>query len=194
MASHCVGLTFPGMIELPGSFSGMLNSAMPQRGPLASQRTSLAIFVSEHASVLSAPWSATSASCEAMTMVCARVLGNDVTIGIAGASGNFELNVYKPVIAFATLESIRLLADATRSFDDHTARGIEPNRDEINRKLHGSLMLVTALAPHIGYDMSAKIAKKAHAEGLTLRDAAIALGVTGEDFDRWVKPEEMTRS
>jgi fumarate hydratase class II len=132
--------------------------------------------------------------CEAMTMVCARVLGNDVTIGIAGASGNFELNVYKPVIAYATLESIRLLADATKSFDDHTARGIEPDRDEISRKLHGSLMLVTALAPHIGYDMSAKIAKKAHAEGLTLRDAAIALGVSGEDFDRWVKPEEMTRS
>jgi fumarate hydratase class II len=132
--------------------------------------------------------------CEAMTMVCARVLGNDVTVGIAGASGNFELNVYKPVIAYATLESIRLLADATKSFDDHTARGIEPNRDEISRKLHGSLMLVTALAPHIGYDMSAKIAKKAHAEGLTLRDAAIALGVSGPDFDRWVKPEEMTRS
>jgi fumarate hydratase class II len=129
-----------------------------------------------------------------MTMVCARVLGNDVTVGIAGASGNFELNVYKPVIAYATLESIRLLADATKSFDDHTARGIEPNRDEISRKLHGSLMLVTALAPHIGYDMSAKIAKKAHAEGLTLRDAAIALGVSGPDFDRWVKPEEMTRS
>jgi fumarate hydratase, class II len=132
--------------------------------------------------------------CEAVTMVCARVLGNDVTVGIAGASGNFELNVYKPVIAYATLESIRLLADATKSFDDHTARGIEPNRDEISRKLHGSLMLVTALAPHIGYDMSAKIAKKAHAESLTLRDAAIALGVSGEDFDRWVRPEEMTRS
>jgi len=129
--------------------------------------------------------------CEAMTMVCAQVMGNDVTVGIAGASGNFELNVYKPVIAFATLQSIRLLADATKSFDDHTARGIEPNRVEIAKKLHGSLMLVTALSPHVGYDMSAKIAKKAHAEGLTLRDAAIALGVSGEDFDRWVKPEEM---
>jgi fumarate hydratase class II len=132
--------------------------------------------------------------CEAMTMVCAQVLGNDVTVGIAGASGNFELNVYKPVIAYAVLQSIRLLADSTKSFDDHCARGLEPNREEIAKKLHGSLMLVTALAPHVGYDMSAKIAKKAHAEGLTLRDAAIALGVTAEDFDRWVKPEEMTRS
>ena len=131
--------------------------------------------------------------CEAMTMVCAQVLGNDVTVGIAGASGNFELNVYKPVIAYASLQSVRLLADATKSFDDHCARGLEPNRDEIAKKLHGSLMLVTALSPHVGYDTSAKIAKKAHAEGLTLREAAIALGVTGEDFDNWVKPEEMTR-
>ena len=126
-------------------------------------------------------------------MVCAQVLGNDVTVGIAGASGNFELNVYKPVIAYASLQSVRLLADATKSFDDHCARGLEPNRDEIAKKLHGSLMLVTALSPHVGYDTSAKIAKKAHAEGLTLREAAIALGVTGEDFDNWVKPEEMTR-
>jgi fumarate hydratase class II len=132
--------------------------------------------------------------CEALTMVCAQVLGNDVTVGIAGASGNFELNVYKPVIAYASLQSIRLLADSVKGFDDHCARGIEPNRAEIDRKLHGSLMLVTALAPHVGYDMSAKIAKKAHAEALTLRESAIALGVTAEDFDRWVKPEEMTRS
>jgi len=132
--------------------------------------------------------------CEALTMVCAQVMGNDVTVGIAGAAGNFELNVYKPVIAFASLQSIRLLADSVKSFDDHCARGIEPNRAEIDKKLNGSLMLVTALAPHIGYDMSAKIAKKAHAEGLTLREAAVALGVTPEDFDRWVKPDEMTRA
>jgi len=129
--------------------------------------------------------------CEALTMVCAQVMGNDVTVGIAGAAGNFELNVYKPVIAFASLQSIRLLADSVKSFDDHCARGIEPNRAEIDKKLNGSLMLVTALAPHIGYDMSAKIAKKAHAEALTLKEAAVALGVTAEDFDRWVKPEEM---
>jgi fumarate hydratase class II len=132
--------------------------------------------------------------CEALTMVCAQVLGNDVTVGIAGSSGNFELNVFKPVIAFASLQSIRLLADATQSFDDHCARGIEPNRDEIAKKLNGSLMLVTALSPHVGYDMSAKIAKKAHAEGLTLKESAVALGVSAEDFDRWVVPAEMTRS
>jgi len=131
---------------------------------------------------------------EAVTMVCAQVLGNDVAVGVAGASGNFELNVFKPVIAHVVLQSIRLLADATESFDKHCASGIEPNRAEIDRKLHGSLMLVTALAPHIGYDNAAKVAKKAHAEGTTLRDAALALGVvSAEEFDRWVKPETMTR-
>jgi fumarate hydratase class II len=132
--------------------------------------------------------------CEAMTMVCAQVMGNDVTVGIAGASGNFELNVFKPVIVHNVLQSIRLIADAVQSFDDHCARGIEPNRAEIHKKLHNSLMLVTALAPHIGYDMAAKIAKKAHAEALSLREAASQLGVSESDFDRWVRPEEMTRS
>jgi len=130
--------------------------------------------------------------CEALTMVCAQVMGNDVAISIGGASGNFELNVYKPLIANAALQSIRLLGDAAVSFDEHCARGIEPNRAEIERKLHGSLMLVTALAPHIGYDKAAKVAKHAHATGTLLRDAAIALGyVTGDDFDRWVRPEDM---
>jgi fumarate hydratase class II len=130
--------------------------------------------------------------CEAMTMVCTQVMGNDVAISIGGASGNFELNVYKPVIAHGALQSIRLIGDACLSFDEHCARGIEPNRAEIDRKLHGSLMLVTALAPHIGYDKAAKVAKHAHATGTMLRDAAIALGyVTGEDFDRWVRPEDM---
>ncbi|HSK01642.1 MAG TPA: class II fumarate hydratase [Kofleriaceae bacterium] len=132
--------------------------------------------------------------CEAMTMVCAQVLGNDVAISIGGASGNFELNVYKPLIAHAALQSIRLLGDACRSFDEHLARGLEPNRAEIERRLHGSLMLVTALAPHIGYDRAAAVAKHAHATGKALREAAIELGaVTGEDFDRWVRPEDMTR-
>jgi fumarate hydratase class II len=132
--------------------------------------------------------------CEAMTMVCAQVLGNDVAISIGGASGNFELNVYKPLIAHATLQSIRLLGDACRSFDEHLARGLEPNRAEIERRLHGSLMLVTALAPHIGYDRAAAVAKHAHATGQALREAAIELGaVTGEDFDRWVRPEDMVR-
>jgi fumarate hydratase class II len=130
--------------------------------------------------------------CEALTMVCAQVLGNDVAISIGAASGNFELNVYKPLIAHAVLQSIRLLGDACLSFEEHCARGLEPNRAEIERKLHGSLMLVTALAPHIGYDKAAKVAKHAHAHGQLLRDAAISLGyVTGEDFDRWVRPEDM---
>jgi fumarate hydratase class II len=132
--------------------------------------------------------------CEAMTMVCAQVMGNDVTISIGGASGNFELNVYKPLIAYAALQSIRLLGDACRSFDEHLARGLEPNRAEIDRKLRGSLMLVTALAPHIGYDRAAAVAKHAHATGKALREAAIELGlVTGEQFDRWVRPEDMVR-
>ncbi len=131
--------------------------------------------------------------CEALTMVCTQVFANDVAISVGGASGNFELNVYKPLIAHAMLQSIRLLGDACRSFDDHCARGIEPNRAEIDRKLHGSLMLVTALAPHLGYDKAAKIAKHAHTNGLSLRDAAIALGVTGEQFDAWVRPEDMVR-
>jgi fumarate hydratase class II len=131
--------------------------------------------------------------CEAMTMVCALVLGNDVALGIAGASGNFELNVYKPLIAHACLQSIRLLADACASFDEHCARGIEPNEGEIARKLHGSLMLVTALAPHVGYDTAAKIAKRAHHDGTTLKAAAIALGIAAADFDRWVVPEAMTK-
>ncbi len=130
--------------------------------------------------------------CEALTMVCCQVIGNDVAISIGGAMGNFELNVFKPLIAHAALQSIRLLGDACASFEEHCARGIEPNRAEIDRKLHGSLMLVTALSPHIGYDKAAKVAKHAHAEGLTLREAAIALGwVTGEQFDAWVKPEDM---
>jgi len=131
---------------------------------------------------------------EAMTMVCAQVFGNDVAITLAAASGNFELNVYKPLIAHATLQSIRLLGDVCVSFDEHCARGLEPNRAEIDRKLRASLMLVTALAPHIGYDKAAKVAKHAHARGSTLREAAIQLGfVTGEQFDAWVKPEDMVR-
>ena len=130
--------------------------------------------------------------CEAMTMACAQIMGNDVAISIGAASGNFELNVYKPLIAHNVLQSIRLLGDACASFDAHCARGIEPDRAEIDRKLHGSLMLVTALAPHIGYDKAAKVAKHAHAHGSLLRDAAIELGfVTGEQFDQWVRPADM---
>jgi fumarate hydratase, class II len=130
--------------------------------------------------------------CEALTMVSAQVLGNDVAVAYGAASGNFELNVFKPLIIHNVLQSIRLLGDACASFDEHCARGIAPNRARIDRNLHESLMLVTALAPTLGYDAAAKIAKKAHAEGTTLRAAATALGLlTGERFDALVRPEEM---
>ena len=129
---------------------------------------------------------------EAVTMVCAQVLGNDVAIGIGGASGNFELNVFKTVIIHNFLHSTRLLADAARSFREHCVAGIEPERERIAAYVSDSLMLVTALNPHIGYDNAAKVAKKAHKDGGTLKEAAIALGlVTSEDFDRWVRPENM---
>ncbi|HKW95719.1 MAG TPA: class II fumarate hydratase [Methylomirabilota bacterium] len=132
--------------------------------------------------------------CEALTMVCAQVMGNDVAVGIGGASGNFELNVFKPLIIHNVLGSARLLADASASFDTYCARGIEPDREQIRRLLERSLMLVTALAPRLGYDRAAAIAKKAHAEGLTLKAAAVALGyLTAEEFDREVRPESMVR-
>jgi fumarate hydratase class II len=130
---------------------------------------------------------------EALTMLCCQVFGNDVTINIGGASGNFELNVFKPVIAHNFLQSVRLLADGMRSFDEHCARGIEADRTRIAELTARSLMLVTALTPHIGYDRAAQIAKRAHHDGTTLRQAALALGYVSEDeFDRWVRPEEMT--
>ena len=130
---------------------------------------------------------------EAMTMVCAQVMGNHVTITIAGATGHYELNVFKPVLIFNLLQSVRLLADAARSFTDNCVVGIAANRERIDTLLRDSLMLVTALNPHIGYDNAAKAAKKAHAEGTTLKAAAIDLGlVTAEQFDAWVRPEEMT--
>ncbi len=129
---------------------------------------------------------------EALTMVVSQVMGNDVAINIGGALGNFELNVMKPLIIHNFLSSVRLLADACASFNDHCAEGIEPNQGRIDELLRRSLMLVTALNPHIGYDKAAKIAKHAHAKGTTLRDAASELGlVKPEDFDRWVRPEDM---
>ncbi len=129
---------------------------------------------------------------EALTMLCAQVLGNDVAVNIGGASGHLELNVYKPMIIHAFLQSVRLLADGCRSFDEHCARGIDPDTGRIAELLERSLMLVTALSPHIGYDRAAEIAKKAHREGTTLREAALALGyVKAEDFDRWVQPAAM---
>jgi fumarate hydratase class II len=129
---------------------------------------------------------------EAMVMVCAQVLGNDVAVALGGASGHFELNAMKPLIIHNALQSIRLLADACASFEERCARGIEPDRERIARGVRESLMLVTALSPHLGYDNAAKIARKAHADGSTLRDAAVALGLlTGEQFDALVRPERM---
>lgn len=130
--------------------------------------------------------------CEALTMVCTQVIGNDVTITLADSQGNFELNVYKPVISHNLLQSIRLLADGMRSFTKYAVEGIQVNKDQIQKLLNQSLMLVTALNPIIGYDKAAKIAQKAHRDNLTLREAAIALGfLSGEDFDKYVKPENM---
>ena len=130
----------------------------------------------------------------ARAMLCCQVFGNDVAITVGGASGNFELNVYKPMIAHNFLQSARLLADGMRSFDHHCAQGIAPNRDRIGELMERSLMLVTALAPHIGYDKAAQIAKKAQHEGCTLQQAALALGyVTEQQFAQWIDPLAMTR-
>ncbi|HEU4374180.1 MAG TPA: class II fumarate hydratase, partial [Telluria sp.] len=132
--------------------------------------------------------------CEALTMLCCQVFGNDVAITIGGASGNFELNVFKPMIAHNFLQSARLLADGMRSFDAHCAHGIEPNRTRIAELMERSLMLVTALAPHIGYDRAAQIAKLAQHDGTTLKQAALQLGfVSEQDFDAWIVPLDMTR-
>jgi fumarate hydratase class II len=130
--------------------------------------------------------------CEALTMLCCQVFGNDVAINVGGASGNFELNVFKPMIVHNFLHSVRLLADGMRSFDRHCVHGIEPNRQHIAELMERSLMLVTALAPHIGYDKAAQIAKHAHHEGSTLKQAALVLGYVSEaDFERWVQPSAM---
>ncbi|SHM48405.1 class II fumarate hydratase [Gracilibacillus kekensis] len=130
---------------------------------------------------------------EAITMVATQVMGNDATIGIAASQGNFELNVFKPVIAYNFLQSAQLLADSMLSFNDRCLVGLEPNLEQIEKNLNDSLMLVTALNPHIGYENAAKIAKKAFADNTTLKEAAIELQLlTGEQFDEWIKPEEMT--
>jgi fumarate hydratase class II len=132
--------------------------------------------------------------CEALTMVAVRVYGNDAAVAFAGSQGNFQLNVYKPVMLHGTLESIDLLADAMDSFDQRCAQGIEPARERIRDNVARSLMLVTALNPHIGYENAAKIAQTAHRENLTLREAALKLGlVSAADFDRWIDPAAMTR-
>jgi fumarate hydratase class II len=132
--------------------------------------------------------------CEAMTMVCSQVFGNHTTVTVAGSQGHFELNVYKPVLAFAMMHSIQLLSDAARSFTLHCVRGIRADETRIRELMERSLMLVTALAPTIGYDNAAKVAKSAHARGTTLKEEAVRLGfVTAEEFDQLVQPEKMTR-
>ena len=130
--------------------------------------------------------------CEAMTMVAAQVIGNDVAVNMGGATGHFELNVFKPVMIYNLLQSIRLIADTCEMFDEHCAVGIEANKANIKKNLYGSLMLVTALNPHIGYDNAAKVAKKAYTDGTTLKEAAVTLGLlTAEEFDQKVRPENM---
>jgi fumarate hydratase class II len=131
--------------------------------------------------------------CEAMMMICMQVMGNDATIAIAGSRGNLELNVAKPVIIFNFLHSVRLLTDGCRTFREFLVEGLEPDLEQIRHHLENSLMLVTALNPIIGYDKAAEVAKLAHKQGSTLREAALQLGLlTGEQFDEAVRPEEMT--
>ncbi|MGB3583312.1 MAG: lyase family protein, partial [Roseiarcus sp.] len=130
--------------------------------------------------------------CEALTMVAVQVFGNDQAVAFAGSQGHFQLNVYRPVTLHNVLESIQLLSEGCRSFDEHCARGIEPNEKRIKEHLDNSLMLVTALNPHIGYEKAARIALKAYREDISLREAALALGyVTADEFDKWVRPEDM---
>ena len=130
---------------------------------------------------------------EAMTMVCCQVMGNHTAITIGGSQGNFELNVFKPMMIHNLLHSVQILSDSMKAFTDKCVVGLIPNRDAIQNHLENSLMLVTALNNHIGYDKAAKIAKKAHEEGTTLREAALELNyLTNEEFDQWVRPEEMT--
>ena len=130
--------------------------------------------------------------CEALTMVCAQVMGNHTTISVGGMQGQFELNVFKPVMVANLLDSARLLGDASASFATRCVVGITPNLDKIHSLLHGSLMLVTALNPHIGYDKASKIAKSAHEKGQTLKEAAVESGhLTAEEFDKWIVPEDM---
>src|SRR4029450_10047352 len=151
----------------------------------------LRVRASEHGSSIM-PGKINPTQCEALTMVAVQVFGNDHAVAFAGSQGNFQLNVYKPVILHNVLESIRLLADGARSFNARCAAGIEPNEKRIREHLDNSLMLVTALNPHIGYEKAAQISLKAYREDLTLRDAAVRLVfVTAEQFDAWVRPEDM---
>jgi fumarate hydratase class II len=129
-----------------------------------------------------------------MVMVCAQVMGNDLAVALGGAAGHLQLNTCKPLIAHNLLQSLRLLADVMDSFEQHALRGLQPLPDAIARHLESTLMLATALTPHIGYDRAASIARKAHLEGTSLRQAALALGESADDFDRWVRPRRMVRA
>ena len=129
---------------------------------------------------------------EAITMVACQTMGNHTAVTIGASQGNFELNVYKPMIIYNVLHSVQLLSDSCSSFSERCVSGLKANEERISNLVERSLMLVTALNPHVGYDMAAKIAKHAHAKATTLREAAVAMGISGDDFDKWVKPEEMT--
>ena len=132
--------------------------------------------------------------CEALTMVCAQVMGNNTAVSVAGSNGHFELNVFKPVMIYNVLQSIQLIADGVNSFTENCLKGVEANEKRITELMQNSLMLVTALNPHIGYDNAAKIAKTAYANGTTLKQEGVALGLlTEEQFDEWVKPENMVK-
>ena len=191
--------TCDGLVQLHGALRGLAASLMKIANDvrwLASGPRSglgeISIPANEPGSSIM-PGKVNPTQSEAMTMLCAQVMGNDVAVGVGGSSGNFELNVFRPMVAHNVCQSIRLLGDGMLSFEEHCARGIEPNRDRIAELVDKSLMLVTALNPHIGYDKAAQIAKRAHAEGTTLREAAVASGhLTGEEFDAWVVPEDMT--
>lgn len=209
--SHCTGhlyVSAPNKFAALSAHDGMVNVSAALR-TLAGALMKIANDIRWHASgpraglgELSLPENEPGSSimpgkinptqCEALTMVAVQVFGNDHAVAFAGSQGNFQLNVYKPVILHNVLESIELLADGCRAFEQHCARGIAPNRERIARNLDESLMLVTALNPHIGYEKAAEIALKAHHEGTTLKEAALALGyVSAQEFEAWVRPEEM---
>ncbi len=192
LAAHDAVVEFSGVLKtIAGSLHKIANDIRWMGSGPRSGLGELALPANEPGSSIM-PGKVNPTQAEAITMVCAQVFGNDATIGFAGASGNFELNVYKPVMIFNLLQSIRLISDSCESFTNNMVVGIKPNMDKIDELLRKSLMLVTALNPHIGYDNAAKVAKKAFNENTTLKEAVVDLGLlTAEEFDEKVKPEEM---
>ncbi len=192
LAAHDAVVEFSGVLKtIAGSLHKIANDIRWMGSGPRSGLGELALPANEPGSSIM-PGKVNPTQAEAITMVCAQVFGNDATIGFSGASGNFELNVYKPVMIFNLLQSIKLIADSCESFTDNMVVGIKPNMDKIDELLRKSLMLVTALNPHIGYDNAAKVAKKAFNENTTLKEAVVDLGLlTAEEFDEKVKPEEM---